>query len=391
MARRNGNRIRGAALIYDRTKLIALCALFLCGCGREAVKPEEPEVRVQSGTIVFTNAEKAPRLNTAEVTLQASARVRLNGRLAWNEDRTVRVYSPFAGRVTRILVQPGDRVRRGQTLAILGSPEFGQAQAEARRAETDVSLAEKNLQRVKELESFGVSPRKDLQVAEAEYARARSELERARGRVRLYGSAADSVDQTFAIASPIDGTVVERTINPGQEIRPDQITANVPPLFVVTNPTALWAMLDATEKDLPALTVGKRVSIRAPVYEDERFEGRIANVSDFLDPATRTLKVRATIDNSHRRLKAEMFVTGEIELEQPPHIEVPAKAVFFQGGKNYVFVEDGPGRYTRREVRVGDEHDGKVEVLEGLAQGLRVVSDDVLMLQQMVQPRRVQK
>jgi len=114
-------------------------------------------------------------------------------------------------------------------------------------------------------------------------------------------------------------------------------------------------------------------------------------VSDFLDPATRTLKVRATLDNSQHRLKAEMFVTGEIELEQTPQIEVPAKAVFFQGGKNYVFVEDGPGRYTRREVRIGDEHDGKVQVANGLEQGVRVVSDDVLMLQQMVQPRRVQK
>jgi len=391
MARRDGNSSRGAALSFNRTQWAALCVLLICGCSREAPRPDEPEVRVQSGTIVFTAPEKAPQLNTAEVTLQASVRVRLNGRLAWNEDRTVRIYSPFAGRVTRILVQPGERVRRGQTLAILGSPEFGQAQADARRAATDVSLAEKNLQRVKELEGFGVAPRKDLQVAEAEHARAQAELDRARSRVRLYGGAANGVDQAFAVASPIDGTVVERNINPGQELRPDQITSNQPPLFVVTNPTALWAMLDATEKDLPALTVGKRVSIRAPVYEDERFEGRIANVSDFLDPATRTLKVRATIDNSHRRLKAEMFVTGEIELEQAPHIQVPAKAVFFQSGKNYVFVEDGPGRYTRREVRVGDEHDGKVEVLEGLGQGLRVVSDDVLMLQQMVQPRRVQK
>jgi cobalt-zinc-cadmium efflux system membrane fusion protein len=377
--------------MFQRAGAFAFCLVLLCACTREATKPDEPEVRVQSGSIIFTDAEKAPHLTTSEVTLQRAVRVRLNGRLAWNEDRTVRVYSPFAGRVTRIVVHPGDRVRRGQTLAVLGSPEFGQAQAEARRAETDVALAEKNLQRVKELESFGVSPRKDLQVAEAEHARAQAELDRARGRLKLYGGAANSGDQSFAVASPIDGTVVERNINPGQEIRPDQSTANLPPLFVVSNPNTLWAMLDATEKDLPALTIGKRVSIRAPVYEDERFEGRIANVSDFLDPATRTLKVRATLDNSQHRLKAEMFVTGEIELEQTPQIEVPAKAVFFQGGKNYVFVEDGPGRYTRREVRIGDEHDGKVQVANGLEQGVRVVSDDVLMLQQMVQPRRVQK
>jgi cobalt-zinc-cadmium efflux system membrane fusion protein len=282
-------------------------------------------------------------------------------------------------------------VRKGQSLAVLGSPEFGQAQTEARRAETDVKLAETNLQRQKELESYGVAPRKDLQVAEAEHARAKAELERARGRVRLYGGNASSIDQSFTIASPIDGVVVEKNINPGQELRPDQMTSNAPPLFVVTDPTHLWALLDATEKDLATVEVGKMVTIRSPVYPDADFSAKVVSISDFLDPATRTLKVRATLDNSHRRLKSEMFVTAEFETRQGLRMQVPAKAVFFQGGKHFVFTDEGGGRYTRREVRVGEEHDGGVTILSGLQDGQRVVADDVLMLQQMLQPRRVQK
>jgi cobalt-zinc-cadmium efflux system membrane fusion protein len=376
-----------------RTSFIALfsAAVLAAACTKEAVQEAAPEPVVQGDTITFPAADKAPKLGTAPVLEERAPALRLNGRLTWDEERTVRVFSPFAGRVARILVQPGDRVSKGQTLAVLGSPEFGQAQAEARRADTDVQLAEKNLQRQKELENAGVAPRKDLQTAEAEFERAKSELERARGRVRLYGSSAKGVDQSFAITSPVAGVVVERNINPGMEVRPDQMTSNAPPLFIVTDPTHLWALLDATEKDLAAVHVGKIVTVRTPVYEGESFRATLVNVSDALDPATRTLKARATLDNKDRKLKAEMFVTGELDTQQPVRIMLPAKAVYFQGARHYAITEEGPGRYTRRVVTIGDDHDGKVEVAAGLQPGQKVVIDDVLMLQQMLQPRRVQK
>jgi cobalt-zinc-cadmium efflux system membrane fusion protein len=365
--------------------------LILAGCSKEAAEAPAPEPKVEGDTITFPVPDKAPRLATKVVAYEPAPNVQLNGRLVWDEEHTVRVYSPFAGRVSRILVQPGARVRKGQTLAVLGSPEFGQAQTEARRAETDLKLAETNLQRQKELESYGVAPRKDLQVAEAEHARARAEVDRARGRVRMYGGSASAIDQSFSISAPIDGVVVEKNINPGQELRPDQMTSNAPPLIVITDPSHLWALLDATDKDLAALQTGKMVTIRSPIYADADFPAKIVSISDFLDPATRTLKARATLDNSHRRLKAEMFVTAELETGKGLRMQAPAKAVFFQGGHHHVFTEEGPGRYMRREVRVGEEHNGNVTIISGLQDGQRVVADDVLMLQQMLQPRRVQK
>ncbi len=371
--------------------LTAAVLLLLAGCTKEAAEPSAPEARVDGNTITYPVPDHAPRLSVKVVGYERAPNVRLNGRLTWNEERTARIYSPFAGRVNRIMVQPGDRVRKGQTLAVLSSPDFGQAQAEARRAETDVKLAEANLRRTQDLETHGVVPRKDLQSAEAEEARARAELERALGRVRLYGGNMKSVDQSYAITSPIDGAVVEKNINPGQEVRPDQNTAGTSPLFVVTNPSYLWVMLDASEKDLPTLALGKSVAIKSPIYPDADFSAKIVGISDSLDPATRTVKVRATLDNSNRRLKAEMFVTGEIDARQGMRMQVPAKAVYFQGGKHYVFTEEAPGRYTRREVAIGEEHNGATAILNGLTDGQRVVADDVLMLQQMLQPRRVQK
>jgi multidrug efflux pump subunit AcrA (membrane-fusion protein) len=106
--------------------------------------------------------------------------LRFNGRLVWNEDRTARVFAPFAGRVESIAGRPGERVARGQVLAVLAAPDFGVAQAEARKAENDYSLAQKNLERIRELAQAGVAPAKDLQAAEAEVVRAASE--RARGK-----------------------------------------------------------------------------------------------------------------------------------------------------------------------------------------------------------------
>jgi cobalt-zinc-cadmium efflux system membrane fusion protein len=380
--------------IVTRQNLIAaLAAALLSACSDPAVAPPtQQEPRVEGETIVFSagSAQLTAISSHTAATAEVPA-LRLNGRLAWNEDRTVRVYTPFAGRVERILAQTGDKVVKGQTLAVVGSPELGQAQAEARRADSDYALAEKNLARVKELEQYGVAARKELQAAEAEHARAKAELERTSRRLAMYGARRETVDQTYALTSPITGTVVERNINPGQELRPDQLTANAPPLFVVTDPAALWAWIEASEKDLPKLRAGKKVALHTPAYPGVAFAATVVAVADFVDPTTRTIKVRAALDNRDRRLKADMFITAEIDADGETEVQVPAKSVFFQGEKHYVFVASEGGRFTRREVRTGDVRQNRIEILDGLREGERVVTEGTLMLQQIMQPRRVQK
>ncbi|HKU69774.1 MAG TPA: efflux RND transporter periplasmic adaptor subunit [Burkholderiales bacterium] len=365
---------------------------MLTGCGQPAAEVPSNEPRIDGESVVFPHGsdatEKLASMTLSQVPVPA---FRLNGRLTWNEDRTVRIFTPFAGRVARILVQPGDRVKKGQALAVIASPDFGQAQADARRAESDYALAGKNLARLQELEQHGVAPLKDLQSAEADQARAQAELSRTRERLRLYGSRASGVDQTYTLTSPVAGTVVEKNINPGQELRPDQMIANAPALFVVTDPESLWVQLDATERDLAEIKLGQRISIRSPVYHDEDFTAQVDAVSDFLDPATRTIKVRASLNNSHHRLKAEMFVTAELRGSKTLQLQVPAKSVFFQGDKYYLFVDNGSGKYTRRQVTIGDEQQGAVEIRDGVAAGDKIVTDGALMLQQILQPRRIQK
>lgn len=360
---------------------VALAAT-LAACSKEPLpKPQAAKPMMKDDRLVFPTANGPLTTMVVEPVKAAQpGTIRLNGRLTWDEDRTVRVSAPFAGRVTSIAAKPGDAVRAGQTLATLASADLGQAQADIRKAATDFALAEKSLARVRDLVANGVLPQKDLATAEADFGRAESELVRARARVKLYGGA-EQIDQSFAIRSPIAGTVVERNINPGQELRPD-----APPpgaLFVVTDPARLWVMLEATERDLSVLRVGRAVALTASAYPAEQFTATIDLIADFIDPATRTVKVRARLDNSGRKLKSEMFLVGTLETDAPIGVEVPARAVMLVESKHYVFIEEAPGRFHRVEVQVADESGGRVAISKGLAAGTRVVVEGGLILQRL--------
>lgn len=374
------------------TPLLLAIALTFIGCEKPAEPPPAPGPRAEGESVIFpANAPGLKTIQSQGIKMQPVPPAQLNGRVTWNEDKTVRVYTPFAGRVERILAQQGQSVAKGQPLATIASPDFGQAQADAQRAESDHALAEKNLARVRDLEQNGVAPRKDVHAAEADQARAAAELDRARKRVALYGGGGRGINSSYTLVSPISGVVVEKNINPGQELRPDQAISNAPPLYVVTDPTSLWIQLDAAEKNLAHLKKGKVVSVHTPAYPEHTFSARVEAVADFLDPVTRTIKVRAALDNTNRKLKSEMFVTSIVNADGDSELLVPSRSLFFQGGQNYLFIDEGKGKYTRRAVKAGDVRDNRTEILEGLREGENVVTEGVLMLQQVLKPRRVQK
>ncbi len=361
--------------------VLALSLAVLAACHKPEEKKEEPGPAVAGDKITFAASGKTlPGIALEPVRAGVERVLKLPGRLVWNEDRTARVFSPFAGRVARILVQPGDKVAAGQALAELASPDFGTAQAESRKAAADLALARQNAERQRELHAHGVAAARELQQAEAELARAESEAARAGERVRLYGGG-PNVDQRFLLKSPIVGVVVEKAINPGQEVRPDAAA----PSFVVTDPSGLWAQLEAAEGDLAGLAPGVGVALVAAQYPGQHFAAEIVQVADFVDPATRTVRVRATVPNPERRLKGEMYVSGEITFKGEGGLFVPARAVYLSGDRHFVFVALNDRMFERREVTVGAESQGMLAVLAGLKQGEKVVSEGNLYLQQIFQ------
>ena len=371
--------------------VLVLAAGLLAGCHRKnPAAPDPSEPRIQGDRIVMSNADGyAGSISVQSAAKGTRGNLHFNGRLTWDDDVTVRVFTPFAGRVMKILVETGRTVERKTPLALIASPDFGQAQADARRAETDFRLTERVVTRLRELYEHGAAPKKDLDTAEADMARARSERERTARRLEFYGGSTTNVDQVYPLQSPLTGVVVEKNINPGQEVRPDQMLANAPqffsPLFVITDPARLWVQLDVTESDLAHLKAAQPIVLRSQAWPDQTFRGRLEVVSESLDPTTRTVKVRGSVDNSKRLLKAEMFVTVALEAAEVAEVTVPAKAVILRGDRHFVFREEQPGTYRRCEVKIGGEQSGNVIVRDGLQTGDRIVCEGSLLLEQVFQ------
>src|SRR5262249_32799561 len=286
---RAGDRTGARAVRYAAPCLLALAWLALA-CGTGTKTEELPGPQVEGDHVVI--AEGSPQLaalSLDEARPRSTPIRQYTGRLAWNDDVTVRVYSPVAGRVRDVKVNVGERVTGGQTLATISSPDFGQAQADARAADGQLRLAERTLARQRDVFARGAAAREGVDAAEGDYARALAEQQRTQAHLRLFGARDTTVDQLLPLRSPVAGMIAERAVSPGQEVRPDQILASeaqvLRPLFVVTDPTRLWVWLDVAEGDLAQLQPGESISLRPPAYPHRRFDGVLDLVRAALDPA----------------------------------------------------------------------------------------------------------
>jgi cobalt-zinc-cadmium efflux system membrane fusion protein len=359
---------------------LLLLSVLLASC-RHAPPAEDPAPFAVEGDLVALSGAAA---QTTSVVVEPVApggedHITLTGRIVWDEDSTVRIFPPVSGRVVHIATDLGARVTKQACLATLASPDLGQAQADAARAAADLRAAERTLDRERQLLERGAAPRKDVEQAEADLDRARAEHERTQARLALWGGVrpAGRVDQEFALVSPVAGVVVERNLNPGQEVRSDTNA----PLFVVSDPRRLWVVLDLTEKDLD-ITPGAKLTIHTPAYPDRTFPGVLERVGASLDPATRTVHARGRLANPDGALKAEMYVT--IDVLKPvagSGLALPARAVIADGAQRFVFVEEKPGRYRRTAVSVGPEREGRMPIVDGLAASARIVTEGSLLLE----------
>lgn len=362
--------------------LLLVAALALGACRDEPkAAAEPPSPTMQGRQLVYpANHPQVAQLGLTAASPAKTLSVDLPARLVWNEDRTQRIYPAFAGRVARIDADLGQPVKPGTVLAQLASPDFGVAQADTAKAQVDARLAQKSLARQRELFEAGVVARKELEQAEADAARSQAEVQRAEARTRLYGARGNGVDQRLALVAGIAGIVVERNLTPGQELRPDQMGPGVPPLFVVSDPSSLWVQIDARETEAGTLRPGATFELLVPSLPAEKFEGRVIAAGDFIDPATRTIKVRGLIGNADRKLKAEMLATARVERSPGAGVMVPASAVLLRDARQSVFVQVRPGVFEPRDITVGWQGPKDVLVSRGLEAGEQVVSDNTLLL-----------
>ena len=363
--------------------LLAAASLVACERPPEAPQPVVPTVEIENDVVGFpAGSPQLASVRLADVTPERESFVRINGRVAWDESRTVRLNPPVTGRVLAIQAELGMKVQRGDSLLVISSPEIGQSQTDARRAVTDLQMAERALARSRELHQAGVIPTKELELAEADHARAVAERDRTVALERLYGASRSAIDQQFRLRSPIDGVVVERRVNVGQEVRPDASPDG--PMFVVSDPSRLWIMLDVPEALTKEIAVGETVRITVPALPGEVFSAQVQYVADAIDPQSRTVKARAAVENPGRKLKSEMYVTADVDVPATSALRVPATSVYLLEDQQYAFVEVGPGRFARRQLRAEQASLGTMRVLDGIKPGEKVVADGALLLQQLL-------
>ncbi len=338
---------------------------------------KKPQVSVTKESNLIKYESNAPQLAYLKITAVEKAPVpaieALQGYITYNEDLTARITSPVGGRVTQIFAKVGDKTKSNQPLAAIDSPDFGQANADVMKAQSDLKLKQQSFERTKTLFEGEVIPKKEFEASEADLKQAEAEYQRALGRIKNYGL---SKENNFILSSKVAGVVTERQINPGSEVKPDNAT----PLFIVSDPKKLWVNIEVPEKDLHKISLGQHLNIEASAYPNETFKAKVILIAKVLDPDTRRVVVRCDIDNTDEKLKPQMYIYATPLDGEENFPFVPNDAVITEGVKNFIFVERSPGVIEKRNIKI--VHQGHINsfISEGVHEGERVVTTGALLL-----------
>ncbi len=357
--------------------ILLLLAACLVSCGESsAPKPAPVSAHSDSSEIVLQGDTKGLRTITVE-RKQIPDYLDLTGRIQADPTKVVRIFAPVGGRVATVQVRPGDRVRKGQTVALLQSSDVSSARADYLKARADAELKEKALSRASILFENQVLSEKEFQQASAEAEMAKAELERARDRLRVLGVSPEGSSNSFAVIAPRAGIVLDVGAAPGEFSKSLDAPA---PICTIADLSTIWAVGDIYERDMASLKPGTPVQVTVSAYADEKLSGRVAAISGSLDPVTRTQKLRVVLANPGERLKPEMFASIRLLRSTATGIVIPTSAVLREGAAAYVFVQKAPSHFERRQVTPGRATDGEVTIFSGLNPGETIVAEGALLL-----------
>jgi len=297
------------------------------------------------------------------------------GKVLAPRPQTAIVSHAFSGRVSEVHVKIGDWVEKGQALVTLESQEVGEAKADFYKAKADLELAELNLAREKRLSESGIGIQKNYLAAETEHKIAESNAEAAHKKLHVLGFSEDQVQEisethqispAITLYAPIAGKVVAIEAVLGAFVDPST------EMLTIIDPTRLWVDAEIYEKDLAKARIGQDVEIAVPAYPGAVFRGKLSYIGDMVDDQTRTITVRADVENDDHRLKPGMFADVCVLLNGGEALVVPSAAVLEEGDRKIVFVQHDD-RFLCREVETGVVNGAYQQITSGLAADDRVV------------------
>lgn len=375
----NDRRVSVISTLRFTTCLFAatIIAVSVTACNRDATARSEQaslgakvEEVSDSSLLHVSHPERFPVI---KVSSRAIAD-RLSGTCVVSPDvnRTVPVNALGGGRVVDLRASLGDHVRKGQTLVTISSPDLASALSDHLKAVADEALSHKQLDRSRLLFEHGSIAEKDVEASEDADQKAKIDLRTTETRIRMLGGDASRSTPLIELKSPIDGTIIEQNVTASAGVKsPD----NAPNLFTIADLSRIWVLCDVHENDLAHARLGEIARIRLSAYPDRSFTGRISNISQVLDPDTRTAKLRVELANQGGLFRPGMY--GEADLESSilqNRWILPTTAIVQLHDANWVFVKEGATAFRRVQIRSGREvGPGLQEVLEGLSRGQDVV------------------
>ncbi len=383
-----------------RTRLFALAlfslVLFLplaagsWGCGSQAgpvsAAANEPE---SAKAALFTVPEnQLQHLQIQPVQRQDWAiTIHTTGTVDWDADHTTQVITQVSGPITRLLVDTGTLVKEGDPMLYVASPDITNAIAAYRKAKNRMDYETRTLERSKDLLAHSAIAQKDLEGVEADYNDASTDLQNALQSLRIFGISTKEIDEAqrqgvpinpqLAVRSPISGMVVQKLVFPGQLIQAGATTC-----FAITDLSKVWVQGHIYEKDLISVRVGDPVEETNPAIPGV-FHGVISYVGAMVDPATRTTPVRIVTGNPRGLLKKDLIVDATIHTRTLKNVlTVPTSAVLYDPDNvPFVYEQTAGNQFAQRMVTIGSQHDNEFEIVDGLKEGEKVVTEGSVFLQ----------
>lgn len=363
---------------------IAMIAIGLNGCEGSGSNASANTKNVNSPELFTIPAEQMSHVQIIKAQPTTLTRsLRLTGAVAYNAFHTTPVISQVSGPVNRIVVVPGERVKQGQPMLYIASPDYSQLRTNYLKAKEAYVLAQKANNRAKDLYEHKAIAEQVLEQAQAAEAQAGGDLVAAQAALKVLGiTDPDALVQgppsyEVPVRAPISGEVVEQDVAAGQLVQPNSTQC-----FMISDMSNVWVLVNVFQKDLPYVRVGDSVSIVTDTYQ-QVFHGRIAYVAPSLDPNTRTLQARIETNNPGEKLKKDMYVTATVDAGKIQNaIALPDSAILRDTeNQPFVYAAISSNQFGRRPVTIGESVNGQTQVTSGVKAGDQVIGDGSLFLQ----------
>lgn len=349
--------------------LWAAAVAGLGGCNSEK-KPAE------TSTAFELSPTLQKRLQTATATSEdVQSELQLTGKVSAYDEKLVKVAPLVDGLIMNLTANLGDRVTKGQTLAVIKSADAAGAESDQNDAVSTLKNNEKNLSVTKDMARLGLSAEKDVVLAENEVKRAQGSVKRSQEVTSLYGIK----NSLYTMKAPISGYVIEKNANISNQLSYDN--AQTGPFYTIADLSVVQVRADVYEADIAKIKVGENVEVTVLALPNKVFKGKIDKIQDMIDPTTRTMKARISIANPDVLLKPEMFAQIKVSFNDGlQEVSVPNDALIFDNNKNYVVVYRSAKDIEKREVQVYQRVGNKVYIQSGLNANEKVLLSDQLII-----------